>query len=325
MAQIAVSIIIPTYNHRDFIIETLESVFAQTFTDYEVIVVNDGSPDDTASVLKPLVEAGRIYYIEQPNAGAAAARNRGLAAARGEYVAFLDDDDLWPANKLQWQVAVLRADASIGLVGGTAIRLGLPAPAENEDTRYLAFQDLFDGNPFGSPGQWLARTPLIHEVGGFDPRIWGADDFEILFRICRRSKICVMRRLALRRSIHTTNASRNIERMLVNCRRVLDRYLRELDRAEQGHPRRMAQRFLYWYWGRRLMVRLRGEVARLNLNAAMTTTRHLAGFGEAIVRDPVLRYMIIRDSLPQPLVSWIQSLRNPPRRTADPGGSIAAL
>ena len=94
-----VSVIIPTYNHVDYVAETLETVFAQTFGDYEVIVVNDGSPDGTAEVLRPSREAGRIRYIEQANAGQAAARNRGLAEARGEFIAFLDDDDLWPPDK----------------------------------------------------------------------------------------------------------------------------------------------------------------------------------------------------------------------------------
>src|ERR1700719_2929443 len=103
----AVSVIIPTYNHRDFVLDAIESVFAQTFTDYEVIVVNDGSPDDTASVLAPLASAGRIRYLEQANAGQGAARNRGIAQARGEFIALLDDDDRWPADKLEWQVGEL--------------------------------------------------------------------------------------------------------------------------------------------------------------------------------------------------------------------------
>ncbi len=78
-----VSVVIPTYKHAEYVLATLESVFAQTFTSYEVIVVNDGSPDNTAAKLQPLVDAGRIRYFEQPNAGQSAARNRGLAEARG--------------------------------------------------------------------------------------------------------------------------------------------------------------------------------------------------------------------------------------------------
>ena len=79
-----VSVVIPTYGHQDFVAKTLESVWAQTFADYEVIVVNDGSPDKTHEVLQPFVASGRIQrYIRQENAGQAAARNRGIAGGAG--------------------------------------------------------------------------------------------------------------------------------------------------------------------------------------------------------------------------------------------------
>src|SRR5689334_17923461 len=104
----AVSVVIPTYNHSRYVLDAVESVFAQTFTDYELIVVNDGSPDDTSDVLRPLVDAQKIQYIEQPNRGGAAARNAGLGRARGEFIVILDDDDLLPADKLESQVAEMK-------------------------------------------------------------------------------------------------------------------------------------------------------------------------------------------------------------------------
>src|SRR5260221_785574 len=90
-----VSVVIPAYNVARYISETLESVFAQTFTDYEVIVVNDGSPDteDFEQAIAPYLN--RILYLKQENLGASVARNTGLQAARGEFIAFLDADDLW--------------------------------------------------------------------------------------------------------------------------------------------------------------------------------------------------------------------------------------
>src|SRR5438128_5360345 len=113
-----VSVVIPTYRRQDMIINTLESVFLQTFQDFEVIVVNDGSPDETAQLLAPLAASGRIRYLEKCNQGQAAARNRGLAEATGEFISFLDDDDLWPADKLEWQVSYLERNPSIAAVGG---------------------------------------------------------------------------------------------------------------------------------------------------------------------------------------------------------------
>src|SRR5271166_4453381 len=95
-----VSVVIPIHRRRKYLPMALASVFEQTFTDYEVIVVNDGSPDDIAGALKPYIESGRIRYVEQTNGGVGSARNRGLAEANGELLAFMDDDDLWPADSL---------------------------------------------------------------------------------------------------------------------------------------------------------------------------------------------------------------------------------
>ena len=101
-----VSIVMPVYNAASYIGETLDSVFQQTFTDYEVIVINDGSPDTVKleQALEPYI--GRIRYIKQENLGAGAARNEGLRAAQGEFIAFLDADDLWLPNYLEEQLSL---------------------------------------------------------------------------------------------------------------------------------------------------------------------------------------------------------------------------
>ena len=107
----AVSVVVPTFNQPGFLLEALASVFAQTFTDFEVIVINDGSTDDTLERLAPLQsEHGQLMrVITQPNGGTGAARNRGIDEARGQYVALLDHDDVWMAGKLAAQVAYFEA------------------------------------------------------------------------------------------------------------------------------------------------------------------------------------------------------------------------
>src|SRR5712692_6541443 len=104
-----VSIVMPAYNVAPYIGETLESIFAQTFADFEVIIVNDGSPDgdDLERALEPY--RNRIRYFKQENRGAGAARNTGLREARAEFIAFLDADDLWLPNYLEDQVKFIRA------------------------------------------------------------------------------------------------------------------------------------------------------------------------------------------------------------------------
>lgn len=101
-----VSVIIPFYSHKDWLTEALESVFSQTLNDIEVILVNDGSKEDISDLL--MRYGDKLIYIEQDNKGPAAARNKGLSVATGEYVAFEDADDIWYPNKLEKQIAFMK-------------------------------------------------------------------------------------------------------------------------------------------------------------------------------------------------------------------------
>src|SRR4051812_3217208 len=109
-----VSVVIATYNHGRYLREAIDSALAQTHPPLEVIVVDDGSTDDTAEILQTY--GGRIRAMRQANAGVAAARNAGLAAASGRYVGFLDSDDVWAPDKLARQLAVFDAQPALGLV-----------------------------------------------------------------------------------------------------------------------------------------------------------------------------------------------------------------
>ena len=195
-----VSVIIPTYNHRDYVAATLGSVLAQTFNDYEIIVVNDGSTDDTANVLKSVVGADRIRYIEQPNGGPSAARNRGIAEARGEFIALLDDDDLWPADKLEWQVELMRLNPQAVLVYGCMEAIGemrpYRHPGADAPSGWVLDRFLSDGW-IRSPGQTLIRKSALDEIDGFDPRLWGTDDWDLYIRLSGTGEFVFQDRLAL--------------------------------------------------------------------------------------------------------------------------------
>ena len=108
-----VSVIIPAYNCDRYISKAIASVFEQTYTDYELIVVDDGSTDDTAQLIRSYGD--RLNYIYQTNQGVAQARNSGLAAAQGQYIAFLDQDDLFLPYKLASQVTLLEQNLSLGM------------------------------------------------------------------------------------------------------------------------------------------------------------------------------------------------------------------
>jgi glycosyltransferase involved in cell wall biosynthesis len=109
-----ISVIIPVYNGEKTIKETIEAVLNQTFSDFELIVINDGSQDSTLDIVSSIQEA-RIKVFSYPNAGQAISRNRGLSHACGEFIAFLDADDLWTPDKLEAQLKALQANPQAGV------------------------------------------------------------------------------------------------------------------------------------------------------------------------------------------------------------------
>lgn len=217
-----VSVVIPTYKHRDFVAATLQSVFAQTFTDYEVIVVNDGSPDDTEAVLEPFAAAGRIRCFRQGNCGQAAARNRGLAEARGEFIALLDDDDLWGPDKLEWQVAALSGDDHAVLAYGYVRAFSqagsetFPGPYPSGDVRKVILRQ----NWIWSLGQTLIRAEALRSIGGFDPTIRSCDEWDVYIRLARLGPFIYQEREALAYRTHALNASQDVGLMFRNLQRV---------------------------------------------------------------------------------------------------------
>jgi len=188
----AVSVIIPAYNIAPYIAETLASVFAQTFTDYEVIVVNDGSPDteEFERAIQPYLDT--IVYLKQDNGGASAARNRGLQAARGGFVAFLDGDDVWLPGYLEEQMRFMQeqgcdlacADAMFfgegSFESGTYMKAWMDdAPASGDFT----FLELVDAKRSVITSGVVARRQPIVEIGMFDKELRRAQDFDLWLRL----------------------------------------------------------------------------------------------------------------------------------------------
>ncbi len=227
MPTVAVSVIVPTYNHAEYVLRTLESVFGQSFGDYELIVINDGSPDHTSSVLRPLAEAGRIIYFEQVNAGQAVTRNRGLSAARGEFIAYLDDDDRWPADNLELQVNTLRRAgpevlACVGRCRYTGeAETSIADPLTNEA---LTFAQLLHKNCIVSPGQAVIRKSALQAIGGFGVVRGGADDWDCWLRLAKHGKIIVSQHVALLYTVHQSNASRDAIAMLRSADAVISKH-----------------------------------------------------------------------------------------------------
>jgi glycosyltransferase involved in cell wall biosynthesis len=193
MAESVVSVVIPVYNARDVIRETLESLFAQTYPHFDVIVVDDGSTDGSGEVVQGYGD--RVRYMVQRNAGVACARNRGIAAARGKYIALLDHDDLWGREKLAKQVPVLDSQPSVGMVVTDVAHIDRAGrPMNQAGPAYQPqheFARLFVQGFVPTPSATLIRKDLLEAVGGFDEQFnsAGMDDHELWTRIAAATVI----------------------------------------------------------------------------------------------------------------------------------------
>lgn len=185
-----VSVIIPAYKVAEYIVETLASVFAQTFQDYEVILVNDGSPDTAAleNALKPYSE--KIVYARQENLGAAQARNSAICIARGELLAFLDGDDVWFPGYLESQINYLEKE-NLEMVYCDAVLFGEPlsegrrfsqtAPSSGQFTA----QSLIDGSCNVITSGTVVQKSKLAEFNMFDTKTHRTEDFDLWFRLAK--------------------------------------------------------------------------------------------------------------------------------------------
>lgn len=192
-----ISVVIPTHNRADLLPRAIKSVQMQTWTDLEIIVVSDGSTDETRHVVESLAkEDSRIKFIEyHPARGGNIARNTGIEHASGAYVAFLDDDDVWMPNKLEKQMAIMESDAEIGLV-----YTGVQIIYVNEKVVYSSkaracgdlSKDILLDNSIGTTSTVMVRKELFQKTGMFDVELRALQDFDLWIRFCQHCKVgCV--------------------------------------------------------------------------------------------------------------------------------------
>jgi glycosyltransferase involved in cell wall biosynthesis len=195
-----VTVIVAVHNGERFLRPALESLYAQDYEPFEVVFVDDGSTDGSAAIAR---EFSGIRYVHQENQGLAAARNTGLSHAKGELVAYLDDDDLIPSHKLRRQAGYLVANPEVGCVlGRQQIMLEPGIDPPEWLTRDTIFGDL-DGVAFVSA---MIRTELLRGVGGFDPSYRFAEDRDLFVRLREHGvRIEVIPEVLLFRRFHGEN------------------------------------------------------------------------------------------------------------------------
>jgi glycosyltransferase involved in cell wall biosynthesis len=205
-----------------------------------------------------LIESKKIRYIYQKNAGVAAARNVGFTHSIGQYIAFLDDDDIWPPDKLEWQVKEMENGVAVAIGGSTGlVGLGgqlIPPNEVSGKPRLLEFDEFFDGNPFVSPGQVLISSAVVMRIGGFDPKIWGADDYDFFMRLWKEGPILRSPTISLYYRIHQSNASNNHIKMIINTKKVLSKHLPDLSGLKKWQCRSRGYLWLFDYLGETLIL-----------------------------------------------------------------------
>jgi len=251
-----VSVIIPVYNGERFIAQAVDSVLNQTYRDFELIVVDDGSTDKTAEILKSY--GSQIIYIYQPNRERSAARNTGIRHAQGEYLAFLDADDVWLPHKLQRQVQLLDQASEVGLVYGWAYFIDETGQRVNLSGKEMlcsfesgtrVFEPLLFENVIASPTVMIRRH-CIDTVGFFDESMTYTEDWDMWLRIAVHYKVGIINEPLACYRINGDSLLENWKKYDVPSGRI--RVVKKACTSLKDHPelrslRRKALAHSYWW------------------------------------------------------------------------------
>jgi glycosyltransferase involved in cell wall biosynthesis len=221
-----ISVIIPVYNGEKTIKQTIESVFQQTFTDWELIVIDDNSQDSTLEIVHSFQDS-RLKVFTYPNSGVSASRNRGITQATGEFISFLDADDLWTPDKLESQLKALQENPQAGVAyswtdwideSGKFLRNGGHITVNGNAYQQLLVRDFIESgsNP-------LIRRQAFHEVGGFDEKLAHGEDWDMWLRLASRYEFVSVPSPQILYRISPQSASFNIWKMEEGSLQIIER------------------------------------------------------------------------------------------------------
>jgi glycosyltransferase involved in cell wall biosynthesis len=298
--QPAVSVIVPTFNRLEYLRPAVESIFNQTYSDWELLIADDGSAEATREYLRKLSHLPKVRVIWMSHTGIpAAVRNAALREAGGKYVTFLDSDDLWESRKLEAQLAVMQTHShcqwsytaftnvdEFGVVVPTEIHRRW-VPCEGE-----IFERMLRGEVSLRTPCVLATRRLLMEVGGFDESILSGEDYDLWYRLALRSDIAVINEPLVKIRSHRENHSANWssayvgqDHTLTKLQRLVDLPRRDMLRRERA---RNALRLAY----RHAVLRNRASVFRALFNGVAFSWR----YAEWWVRAP---WIVLRAFIPQ--------------------------
>lgn len=305
-----VSVIIPAYNCASYLPAAIESVLAQTYGDTEIIVVDDGSTDGTENIVAPYL--AHLQYIQQSNKGLPGARNTGIRAAKGEFIALLDGDDFWLPNKLEQQmprfsdveVGIVYSDFAVQYADGRLLSSYLidrPLAAEG-----YVFENYIQSR-FLFPSTMVLRLHCMKACGLFDEEMLACEDIELFARICIRWKVALVNRPLTVRNEGTHNITANSDRMSKYTILALDKLVAKEPQLSASNRQTIQKELGRQYWWRGYAAFTAGDMAkaRHNLKNAMRYDR-----GKWQLCVPLLALSI----LPAGLVKRLRSISKPSTR-----------
>lgn len=213
MPQPKISIILITYNRSRFISEAIESVLAQSFSDWELLIIDDASTDDTRKIIENLIETEKRikYFFNKTNIGISKSRNMGLSLAQGKYIAIIDSDDIWDdSNKLKSQYNFLENNRDYALLGGGVIVINQNGqeikkyynPESDEKIR----KKMLIKNPFAHSSVMYLKKAAV-DLGGYDPKLKTLEDYDLYLKIGAKHKLYNLKKYFSKYRVHSGNIS----------------------------------------------------------------------------------------------------------------------
>ena len=246
-----ISVVIPAYNAEHTILETISSVQQQTFSDFELIVIDDGSTDRTLELLHSIKDS-RLQIFPYENGGVSVARNRGISHAAGEFISFIDADDLWSPDKLELQLAALQQHPEAGVAYSWTYFMDEKEgsrsfhPCEPVFFEGKVYSDLLVNNFIASGSNILLRRQAVESVGEFDSKCNGAEDWDYCLRLATKWSFVLVPQLQVfyRRSSGSTSSK--VEKMKKVCLVVLEKAYEVAPQSLQ-HLKKKSLAWIYQY------------------------------------------------------------------------------
>ena len=283
-----VSVVIPCHNSAQYLSESVESVLAQTYPWIEIIVVDDGSTDETCAIALSYP----VQYVLQPNRGVSAARNNGIFHSNGKYILFLDYDDRLLPRAVEIGVKLLEENPECAMAVGEHRYIGADGTALGSSSKRAVgcdhYQMLLENNFVETPCSTLHRRSSLLSTGGFDESLHGGEDHELYLRIARQEPLIAHDREVSEYRLHRSSSSRNAESMLEVACRVLEMELPYLQGdQEKLRARRRGIRFMERHYGRRLTREIMGRDNLLGAESRrkleLLRRHYLVGFAAVLV------------------------------------------